>query len=429
MKDMLRMLNLVGYLLYLLGIIVGTSQGETYDDVYNLRTTLLTSYNADMLPLEDQSGTLNINLSTMVFTMPDVDPVQGAITMGIMVTQEWYDERLTWMPASHNGTMMVSMKAGNIWTPPLTVSNPVTFTLLDTTWMQASIMADGKIMYTVGGIIQFSCSFYMKFWPFDKHICTLNLFPYGYMANKVTFAVPTTTVADTSIYSENGEWFLDTDSFDYELNTVFGMSQIVYTFKIARLPEFYMLTVILPINGIGMLTCLVFLLPTESGERVSYAITIMLSLAVFLTVTAEDLPKNSEPLPVITVYILFNLIICILALLVLTLNLILFNRTEKDKMANIYKSIVRFTKRKWFRYKSKNKVEPECKDTRVRIKIKVREVLPEPRDEIADKDIVWKDVSDAIDKIMFVLFLFVTYIPSIIILVYVAAASEYVRVS
>jgi hypothetical protein len=360
----------------------------------------------------------------MVFTMPEVNPVLGAITMGIMVTQEWYDERLTWTPSDHNGTMMFSMKAENIWTPPLTVSNPVKFTLLDTPWMQATIMYNGKVMFTVGGIIQFSCSFSMKFWPFDKHICTLNLFPYGYMASKLTFTVPG-VVVDTGIYSENGEWYLDTNSFDFKLGTVFGMSEIVYSFNIARLSSFYMLTVILPINGIGMLTCLVFLLPTESGERVSYAITIMLSLAVFLTVTAEDLPKNSEPLPIICVYILINLIICILGLLFVVLNLIVYNRTEKDKMANIYKSTVRFTKRKWFR--SKVKHEPPRKKSSARIDVKSKDAFTDPEDEIADEDIEWKDVSEAIDKILFILFVVVTYIPSIVILIYTAAASEYVR--
>ncbi|XP_060596057.1 acetylcholine receptor subunit alpha-like [Ruditapes philippinarum] len=403
---------------------IGTIKAETYEDVSNLRSTLLTSYNADMLPVNDQTRSLNINLSTMVFTMPEVDPVLGAIKMGIMVTQEWYDERLTWTPSDHNGTMVFSMKAENIWTPPLTVSNPVTFTLLDTPWMQATIMFNGKVMFTVGGIIQFSCSFSMKFWPFDKHICTLNLFPYGYMASRVTFSVPG-TIVDTGIYSENGEWYLDTNSFDYELGTVFGMSEIVYSFKIARLSSFYMLTVILPINGIGMLTCLVFLLPSESGERVSYAITIMLSLAVFLTVTAEDLPKNSKPIPIICVYILFNLIICILGLLFVVLNLIIFNRTKKVKMAEIYKSIVRFTKRKSLRRKIR--VEPLRKNSTAKINVKSREPVKVFEHRRADEDIEWKDVSDAIDKILFVLFVVVTYIPSIIILIYTVAASEYVR--
>ncbi|XP_045167798.2 acetylcholine receptor subunit alpha-like [Mercenaria mercenaria] len=433
------MLSLVR--LFISGIIVGSVHGHTYDDVLNLRTTLLTSYNADILPLDDQSGSLNINLSMVLFAMPDVDPVRGAITMGIMVTQEWYDERLTWTPSDHNDTTSISIKSEDVWTPPLTVSNPVKFTLLDTSWMQVMIMADGKISYTVGGIVDFSCAFYMKFWPFDKQSCSLDLFPYGYPASKVTFAVPG-TVVDTSIYSENGEWFLDENSFEYEINSIFGMTRIVYSFKMSRISSFYLLTVILPINGIGALTCLVFLLPSESGERVGYSITIMLSLAVFLTVTAENLPKNGEPIPVIFLYIIFNLIVCISALLLVILNLKIYFRTEKDPMRMFYKSIVRFTRRRWFPNKtqdeprgrggSASKMKSEMifvshskASGAMQVEDIADEIKTEDNAEDTTEDIEWKDVSEAIDKILFYAMVILTYIPSLIILIYASAASDY----
>ncbi|XP_045167797.2 neuronal acetylcholine receptor subunit beta-3-like [Mercenaria mercenaria] len=421
------MFTLVG--IFIFGITVGTTQCQTYDDVLNLRTTLLTSYDADILPLDDQSDSLNINLTMVIFKMPEVDPVRGAISMGIMVTQEWYDERLTWTPADHNGTMGISIKSEDVWTPPLTVANPVTFTLLDTSWMQVMIMADGKMSYTVGGIIEFSCTFYMKFWPFDKHICSIHLFPYGYPASKVTFAVPG-TVVDTGIYTENGEWFLDEDSFEYKLNSIFGMTRVVYSFKIARLSSFYVLTVILPIFGVGALTCLVFLLPSESGERVGYAITIMLTLAVFMTITSEDLPKNGAPIPVIFVYILFNLIVCIGALLFVILNLMIYHRTEKVPMANFYKSIVRFSRRSWCRRKVQDETDERknsisnSKDMMKSRKIFVSDLEGSGAKE--DEDIEWKEVSEAIDKLMFYAMVIVTFVPSIIILVYTAAASEYI---
>ncbi|OWF43045.1 CHRNA7-FAM7A fusion protein [Mizuhopecten yessoensis] len=39
----------------------------------------------------------------------------------------------------------------------------------------------------------------------------------------------------------------------------------------------------------------VFLLPTESGERVSFSITVLLAMAVFMTIVTDSLPSNSEP--------------------------------------------------------------------------------------------------------------------------------------
>ena len=45
----------------------------------------------------------------------------------------------------------------------------------------------------------------------------------------------------------------------------------------------------------GFLNLLVFLLPAQSGERVGYSITLLLAIAVFLTIAADNLPKTSFP--------------------------------------------------------------------------------------------------------------------------------------
>jgi len=42
-----------------------------------------------------------------------------------------------------------------------------------------------------------------------------------------------------------------------------------------------------------------FLLPVESGEKVSLEITVLLSLAVFLLLVSESLPPSSEDFPII----------------------------------------------------------------------------------------------------------------------------------
>ena len=50
------------------------------------------------------------------------------------------------------------------------------------------------------------------------------------------------------------------------------------------------------ITGIGML---VFLMPPESGEKMSMGITVLLSLCVFLLMVADRMPATSETIPLI----------------------------------------------------------------------------------------------------------------------------------
>ena len=42
---------------------------------------------------------------------------------------------------------------------------------------------------------------------------------------------------------------------------------------------------------------LVFLLPTESGERLGYSLTIFLSFNVVLTITSDLMPSTSKEIP------------------------------------------------------------------------------------------------------------------------------------
>jgi len=47
------------------------------------------------------------------------------------------------------------------------------------------------------------------------------------------------------------------------------------------------------------LTCLTFYLPTESGEKVSLGLTVLLSFSVFMLLIAEAMPATSEFIPLI----------------------------------------------------------------------------------------------------------------------------------
>ena len=59
-------------------------------------------------------------------------------------------------------------------------------------------------------------------------------------------------------------------------------SVVTYSIKIRRRTLYYIMNFILPCVLIAVLTVLVFLLPPESGERVSYGITVILSFTILL---------------------------------------------------------------------------------------------------------------------------------------------------
>ncbi|XP_060576267.1 acetylcholine receptor subunit alpha-like [Ruditapes philippinarum] len=75
---------------------------------------------------------------------------------------------------------------------------------------------------------------------------------------------------------------------------------------------------------------MIFLIPVESGERISYSITVVLAIAVFLTLVGDNLPKTSSPMSVFGYYLLAVLIISIGITIVTILNVRLYYKDDND---------------------------------------------------------------------------------------------------
>ena len=60
-----------------------------------------------------------------------------------------------------------------------------------------------------------------------------------------------------------------------------------------------MLTVLFPCILTSSVAAVSFILPPESGEKVSLSVTVLLSLAVFLLMVSEQLPASSDTFPYI----------------------------------------------------------------------------------------------------------------------------------
>ena len=74
---------------------------------------------------------------------------------------------------------------------------------------------------------------------------------------------------------------------------------ITYHIIISRRPLFYVFNMILPSILITIVGFLGFLIPADSGEKVSMGVTTLLSMTVFLMVVAENMPPNSDSVPLI----------------------------------------------------------------------------------------------------------------------------------
>lgn len=91
---------------------------------------------------------------------------------------------------------------------------------------------------------------------------------------------------------------------------------IVFNLTLRRKTLFYTVNLIIPCVGISFLSVLVFYLPSDSGEKISLCISILLSLTVFFLLLAEIIPPTSLTVPLLGKYLLFTMMLVTLSVVV-----------------------------------------------------------------------------------------------------------------
>ncbi|KAH3730745.1 hypothetical protein DPMN_056738 [Dreissena polymorpha] len=103
----------------------------------------------------------------------------------------------------------------------------------------------------------------------------------------------------------NPEWTLVEVS---ESNFSKPRPMMVFNLHLKRKPRYIVTYIILPLLVLIALNGCVFLLPGQSGEKTSYAITVFLSFVVFSTIVQETLPVNSENVCYLSVFVTMQII-------------------------------------------------------------------------------------------------------------------------
>ncbi|VDM66195.1 unnamed protein product [Strongylus vulgaris] len=112
-------------------------------------------------------------------------------------------------------------------------------------------------------------------------------------------------------FTENGEWeIVDNRTFKYQqhiftiINKTCRYATVVFELHLRRRTLFFMYNIIAPCVMLSILTVTQFMLPSESGEKVTLGLTVLLAYSVFSFNIAESMPETSEVIPLIAIYLM-----------------------------------------------------------------------------------------------------------------------------
>ncbi|XP_060600782.1 neuronal acetylcholine receptor subunit alpha-3-like [Ruditapes philippinarum] len=302
------------FLLVLLLLVVQVHHGQTMDDAAMLHKTLLADYNKHIRPSVDQSKPVIVNVTFDLVPVREVDEIMGKISLVGALWLIWKEPRMLWNPFAY--------------------SQPTKAVGADHYWYPVRIYYDGTAVWTPIDVVTTTCTFDITYYPFAVQTCEISFMPYGAFVNEIYLHAAEKEVS-RRYFTENGEWALE------KAETVSGLIDeqfptFVIVLELRRRPTFVIVNVILPILFMGLLNALVFFLPASSGERVSFAMTVLLAIAVFLTLVGDNMPKTSQPMSTICYFLLTNLVLSSLIMIVTVLNLNLYHKVYTTTVPHLY---------------------------------------------------------------------------------------------
>ena len=101
------------------------------------------------------------------------------------------------------------------------------------------------------------------------------------------------SVIDVSYLRKNAEWEVVSSSATSFNTSKEGMSHsgISFDVTIKRIPDFYIMNIVLPTMLMSGTSLLVFLSPSRAEEKTVLAVTVFLSFTVYSTVVVDNVPK------------------------------------------------------------------------------------------------------------------------------------------
>jgi len=327
----------MNYLIFLLfGLCNGlNTRNELKTHIYN--------NNYNVIP----NNGINLTLSLAIRAFNNIDQIDGSINMNVWLRYEWNDPTIYWNASKYNNISLINLDTNSdnehfIWTPDIYLYNTAEKPMTELDYSKSNVYNNGRIFWSRPGLIKSTCIFDLTYYPFDQQVCKLKFGSWAYNKNEICLKSTNNSI-DISNYQEHEEWNLI--SYETKINSKKydccpeEFQDIEFYYTIRRKPDYYRLNIIIPTFATATLIILTLLVPWDSGERISFAVTVLLSIIVFLLIVSENLPKtDSKPLlsRMIVGLIYFSLISVLFTIIISCVHNSIENKTIKNNKTLIY---------------------------------------------------------------------------------------------
>ncbi|XP_012663606.1 5-hydroxytryptamine receptor 3A isoform X3 [Otolemur garnettii] len=294
-------------------------RNTTKPTLLRLSDHLLANYKKGVRPVWDWRKPTTVAIDVIVYAILSVDEKNQVLTTYIWYRQHWTDEFLQWNPKDFDNISKLSIPTDSIWVPDILINEFVDVGKSPNI-PYVYVRHHGEVQNYKPLQVVTACSLDIYNFPFDVQNCSLTFTSWLHTIQDINISLwrsPEKVKSDKSVFMNQGEWELLgvlTQFQEFSIDGSIYYAEMKFYVVIRRRPLFYVVSLLLPSIFLMVMDIMGFYLPPDSGERVSFKITLLLGYSVFLIIVSDTLPATAIGTPLIGIYF----VVC-MALLVISL--------------------------------------------------------------------------------------------------------------
>ncbi|XP_076609610.1 5-hydroxytryptamine receptor 3A [Chaetodon auriga] len=296
-----------------LALTAAVSSGQTSDCSYfglleHLNLTTTNDFLTISRPVKNWTTLTVVQVNMVPYGILQVDEKSQTVTSHIWIEMSWKSEFLTWEPSHFCGINMLSVPLSKLWIPDIQIQEDASDTGSIQKGLRASVSPSGRVTTNTRQRLTSTCQLKLFLFPFDEQCCNFTFAPMSTTNENMMLGTLTNdtilTIISEQIMVTQGEWQLkniEIINYNHVKNGSY-YNALVFLVTITRKPMLYVIILIVPLFYLLVLDLASFFISGARGEKLSFKVTVLLSISVLLLILQDMLPSTEDKLPLMASY-------------------------------------------------------------------------------------------------------------------------------
>ena len=280
---------------------------------------------APVVAIGSNDTKITVKMDFAIASVLSIDDAKEVMTTSAYIRVSWVDPALSWNVSQHLGLPSVELPVQTVWTPGIYIANSLDKKKLFDYTDSVTVLHNGTATGYFDHIVHTYCDMHLGRYPYDTQHCPLVVESFS-SSLRITLSAYIFDDTFSSAMSYSSGW----DLVAQRINTLdnFGAS-VSLSCEVRRKTLFYTACLVSPMVMTSIMNTLVFLMPLQSGEKVSFLVSIFVSTSVFTSFFTTGMPRGLDSMPK-TMKLLVGVIVENLLILLATLFVMARNDSERD---------------------------------------------------------------------------------------------------